>query len=52
MIKNTLYTPARTYLKFRHWLFSKSTWNRFYEIVSLPELKCLKTIAFVVSIIL
>ena len=42
----------KTYLNFRKWLFSKATWNRFYAIVSLPELKCLKTLAFVVSIIL
>ena len=51
-MKNLLLTPINIYLRMRRWLFSKQTWNKFYEAVSLPELKCLKTVAFVISIIL
>ena len=45
-------SPCRMYLRFRHWLFSKDTWNNFYHFVSLPELKCCKTITFIISVIL
>lgn len=51
-MKTIILKPVDLYLKTRQWVFSKRTWNAFYETVSLPELKCLKTIAFVVSIIL
>lgn len=44
--------PITKYIGFRTWLFNKNTWNNFYNFVSLPELKCLKTLAFVISIIL
>ena len=45
------YTVTK-YITLRKWLFSKQSWNNFYTFVSLPELKCCKTIAFVISIIL
>lgn len=48
----TLLKPFALYMTARTWLFSKDTWNNFYEFVSLPELKCCKTVAFVISIIL
>ena len=52
MIKTILLHPIKTYVNVRKWVFSKSTWNNFYNFVSLPELKCMKTLAFIVSIIL
>lgn len=52
MCKKILTKPVYGYITFRTWLFSKDTWNNFYNFVSLPELKCMKTLAFVVSIIL
>lgn len=47
-----LLKPITIYVNARKWLFSKDKWNQFYEFVSLPELKCCKTIAFVISFII
>ena len=51
-MKSVMIKPFSLYVRARRWLFSKQTWNSFYEFVSLPELKCCKTIAFVISVIL
>lgn len=38
-----------TYTRSREWVFSRNSWKRFYNFVSLPELKFLKTAGFIAS---
>jgi hypothetical protein len=51
-MKHIINKPINLYITCRQKLFDKKSWNQFYAFVSLPELKCVKTLAFVVSIIL
>lgn len=40
------------YTTARQWIFAKKSWNRFYTFASLPELKFIKTVGFIVTILL
>ena len=52
MIKRGWTGTCARYVGFRQWLFSKKSWNRFYFIAKLPELKFVKTVGLIVTVIL